>query len=194
MIDDGHNEFSAYTKAELEEGLRRVDPAPYPKNYHALTEALAEVAPTGSSPSSLEVAALQRLNAVVTADHRDRVNYAASLLLFLGLIAVSYWSQGHVKTSLIPFIMSPIALALLALSFGVTYRFEGGAMTCLRFGRPGWTESLSNLEYVQEKSIASFPVLRFHWKDHARTVYLAAADFQRHAQSTVPPAGPSERP
>ena len=63
-LDDA---FGAYSREELQETLRSMDPKKDPENYAAIKAALSRALPQGVIVSCLDVAALSKLEATIQA-------------------------------------------------------------------------------------------------------------------------------
>src|ERR1700733_13931314 len=87
MSIDLDDAFGAYSREELEETLRAMDPEKDPKDYAAIKAALSRALPQGVAGSCLDVAALGKLEATIQATNGGKV--WAVVLAVVGTFALT---------------------------------------------------------------------------------------------------------
>jgi len=181
------NVFGAYTREELQEALRSIDPEKNPEDYAAIKAELARALPAFVGESCLDVAALRKLDAVVQPSAESKALIIVAALGATGYLVwrllnesyetpVSYW--GH----------AALAMGVAAVLWGSalwkttvdSYRFAGGTIRCVRLGETAWEQSLSDLVWVEEKSRRNDSWLEFHWPTSSRRVELQLSDFEKY--------------
>jgi hypothetical protein len=179
--------FGAYSREELEETLRGMDPEKDPENYAAIKSALSRSLPRGVASSCLDVAALNKLEATIKATNRSKV--WAVVLAVGGTFILTRQFLRHPAKDLTVYwvgalmlIASTLFLWILAARRTVTaYRFSSGKLECIRAGEITWQQSLNDLVTVEEVEGNRYeePSVRFHWPTNTRQVDLEVADFAK---------------
>ena len=181
------NAFGAYTREELQEALRSIDPEKNPEDYAAIKAELARALPAFVGESCLDVAALRKLDAVVQPSAESKALIIVAALGATGYLVwrllnesyetpVSYW--GHAALA-----MGVAAVLWVSVLWKTTvdsYRFAGGTIRCVRLGETAWEQSLSDLVWVEEKSRRNDSWLEFHWPTSSRRVELQLSDFEKY--------------
>lgn len=181
------NVFGAYTREELQEALRSIDPEKNPEDCAAIKAELARALPAFVGESCLDVAVLRKLDAVVQPSAESKALIIVAALGATGYLVwrllnesyetpVSYW--GH----------AALAMGVAAVLWGSalwkttvdSYRFAGGTIRCVRLGETAWEQSLSDLVWVEEKSRRNDSWLEFHWPTSSRRVELQLSDFEKY--------------
>jgi hypothetical protein len=179
--------FGAYSREELEETLRGMDPKKDPENYAAIKAALARALPQGVAVSCLDVAALRNLEVTIQATNGGKV--WAVVLAVVGTFILTQRFLSHPTKDLtvywvgaLTLIASVLFLWIVAARKTVTaYRFSNGTMECIRAGETTWQQSLSDLKTVEEIEGGRYeePSLKFHWPMNTRQVDLEVTDFAK---------------
>ena len=185
MSIDLDDAFGAYSREELEETLRSMDPKKDPENYAAIKAALSRALPQGVAVSCLDVAALNKLEATIQATNSSKI--WAVVLAVVGTFVLTRRFLDHPVTDLtvywvgaLTLIASALFLWIVAARRTVTaYRFSNGTMQCTRAGEITWQQTLRDLVTVEEVEGSRYqePSLKFHWPTNTRQVDLAVADF-----------------
>ena len=187
MPIDLDNMFGAYTREELQEALRSIDPVKNPGDYAAVKAQLARALPAFVGQSCLDVAALRKLDAVVQPSTESKALIVVAALGATGYLVwrllnsnyetpESYWGQAAV--------VMVVAVVLWVSALWKTtvdsYRFSDGTIRCMRLGEIAWEHSLSDLIWVEEKSSRNDSWLVFHWPTSTRQVELELSDFEKY--------------
>jgi hypothetical protein len=184
---DLDNMFGAYSREELEETLRGMDPKKDPKDYAAIKAALARALPEGVAGSCLDVAALRKLEVTIQPTNGGKV-WAVVLAVVGTFVLTRRFLDYPVKdltaywVGAVALIVAVFVLWIVAARRAVTaYRFSNGTMECIRAGEITWQQSLGDLKTVEEIEGRRYeePSLKFHWPTNTRQVDLAVADFAK---------------
>ena len=183
-LDDA---FGAYTREELQEALRSIDPEKNPEDYAAIKAELARALPAFVGVSCLDVAGLRKLDAVVQPSTESKAVIVIAALGTTGYLVwrllnqsyetpASYWGHAALATGV------AVVLWVSALWKATvdSYRFAGGTICCVRLGEVAWEQSLSDLVWVEEKSSRNDSWLVFHWPTSTRRVELQLSDFEKY--------------
>jgi hypothetical protein len=185
MSIDLDDAFGAYSREELEETLRSMDPKKDPENYAAIKAALSRALPQGVAVSCLDVAALGKLEVTIQPTNGSRV-WAVVLAVVGTCILTQRFLSQPVKDLTVYWVgaLTVIAFAfylwIVAARKTVTaYRFSNGTMECIRAGEITWRQSLSDLKRVEEVEGGQYEEasLKFHWPTNTRQVDLEVSDF-----------------
>lgn len=185
MSIDLDDAFGAYSREELEETLRSMDPKKDPENYAAIKAASARSLPQGVAVSCLDVAALAKLEATLQASNGSKV-WAVVLAVVGTFLLTQRFLKYPTKDPTIYSIGAVILIALVLYLWIVAarrtvtaYRFSNGTMACIRAGEVTWQQSLRDLMTVEEIEGSRYEEasLKFHWPTNTRQVDLAVADF-----------------
>jgi len=182
--------FGAYTREELQEALRSIDPVKNPGDYAAVKAELARALPAFVGESCVDVAALAKLDAVVRPSTESKALIVVAALGTTGYLVwrllndsyetpESYWGQAAVVT-VVAVVLWVSALWKTTID---SYRFAGGTIRCVRLGETAWGQSLSDLVWVEEKSSRDGSWLEFHWPTSSRRVELQLSDFEKYGLS-----------
>jgi hypothetical protein len=184
---DFDDAFGAYSREELEETLRGMDPQKDPENYAAIKAALSRALPEGVAVSCLDVAALSQLEVTIQPTNGGKV--WAVVLAVVGTFILAQRFLNHPAKDLtvywvgaLTLIASVLFLWIVAARRAVTaYRFSNGTMECIRAGEITWQQSLSDLKRVEEVEGGRYEEssLKFHWPTNTRQVDLEVADFAK---------------
>ncbi len=185
MSIDLDDAFGAYSREELEETLRSMDPKKDPKDYAAIKAALSRALPQRVPVSRLDVAALSKLEATIQATNGSKV--WAVVLAVVGTFFLTQRFLHHPVKDLTLYWVGAVTLIVLVLFLWIVaarktvtaYRFSKGTMACMRAGEVTWQQSLSDLQWVEEVDGNRYeePSLEFHWPTNSRQVDLEVADF-----------------
>ena len=187
MSIDLDDAFGAYSREELEETLRSMDPKEDPENYAAIKAALARALPQGVAVSCLDVAGLSKLEVTIEPTNSGKV--WAVVLAVVGTFILTQRFLSHPVTDLSVYWVGALTLIALALYLWIVaarrvvtvYRFSNGTMECISAGEITWQQSLSDLVTVEEVEGGRYeePSLKFHWPKNTRQVDLEVADFAK---------------
>ena len=187
MSIDLGDAFGAYSRQELEETLRSMDPKKDPENYAAIKAALSRALPQGVAASCLDVAALSKLEVTIQPTNGSKV--WAVVLAVVGTFILTQRFLNHPVKDLTVYWVGALTVIALALFLWIVaarktvtaYRLSNGTMECIRAGEITWRQSLSDLKRVEEVEGGRYqePFLRFHWPTNTRQVDLEVADFAK---------------
>jgi hypothetical protein len=187
MSIDLDDAFGAYSREELEETLRGMDPKKDPKDYAAIKAALSRALPEGVAVSCLDVAALSKLEVTIQPTNGGKV--WAVVLAVVGTFILTQRFLSHPVKDLTVYWVGAVTLIAAVLFLWIVaaqkvvtaYRISNGTMECIRAGEIRWQQSLSDLKRVEEVegSRIKEPSLRFHWPTNTRQVDLEVADFAK---------------
>ena len=187
MSIDLDDAFGAYSREELEETLRAMDPEKDPKDYAAIKAALSRALPQGVAGSCLDVAALSKLDVTIQATNGGKV--WAVVLAVVGTFALTQRFLYHPAKDLTVYWVGALTLIAAVLFLWIVaarrtvtaYRFSNGTMECIRAGEITWRQDLSDLKSVEEIDGGRYeePSLTFHWPTNTRQVDLEVADFAK---------------
>jgi hypothetical protein len=187
MSIDLDDAFGAYSREELAETLRAMDPKKDPKNYAAIKAALSRALPQGVAVSCLDVAALSKLEVTLQPTNGGKV--WAVVLAVVGTSALTQRLFYHPGKDLTVYWVGALTLIAAVLFLWIVaarkvvtaYRFSNGSMECIRAGEITWQQSLSDLKTVEEIEGGRYqePSLKFHWPTNTRQVDLQVADFAK---------------
>ena len=187
MSIDFDGVFGVYSREELEETLRSMDPKKDPENYAAIKAALARALPEGVAVSCLDVAALRKLEVTLQPTNGGKV--WAVVLAAVGTFVLTRNFLDHPVKDLTVYWVGALTLIASALFLWIVaarktitaYRFSNGTMECLRAGEITWQQSLIDLKTVEEIEGGRYeePSLKFHWPTNTRQVDLAVVDFAK---------------
>jgi hypothetical protein len=183
--------FSDYTREELQEALRAIDPNKNPADYAAVKAAISRALPAQVSQSCLDVVALRKLDALVQPSKRSK---AFAVIAAIGITLYLFWRFFLSQTITNPTVFWENAALVLAGSVAVwvgalwktsvdSYRFAGGTIQCMRLGRVAWEQSLQDLVWVEEIQDRYGSSLDLHWATSTRRVELALSDFEPYGFS-----------
>jgi hypothetical protein len=115
-LDDA---FGAYSREELEETLRGIDPKKDPENYAAIKAALSRALPQGVAESCLDVAVLGKLEATIQATNGSKV--WAVVLAVVGTLILTQRFLNHAVKDLTVYWVGALTLIAAAdfAKFGV---------------------------------------------------------------------------
>ena len=178
--------FSGYTREELEETLRAIDPNKNPADYAAVKAAISRALPAQVGQSCLDVVAVRKLNALVKP---SKGSQALAVIAAIGLPLYFFWRFFLSQTITNPTVFWESAAIVLAGSVAVwvgalwktsvnSYRFADGTIQCLRLGRVAWEQSLQDLVWVEEIQNKFGSSLNFHWSTSTRRIELSLSDFE----------------
>jgi hypothetical protein len=184
---DFDDAFGAYSREELQETLRSMDPKKDPKDYAAIKAALSRALPQGVAVSCLDVAALSKLEVTIQATNRSKV--WAVVLAVVGTFILTQRFLNHPVKDLTVYWVGALILIALTLFLWIVaarrtvtaYRFSNGRMECIRAGEITWLQDLSDLQRVEEVQGSRYeePSLKFEWPTNSRRVDLEVADFAK---------------
>jgi hypothetical protein len=187
MSIDLDDAFGAYSREELAETLRAMDPKKDPENYAAIKAALSRALPQGVAVSCLDVAALSKLEVTLQPTNGGKV--WAVVLAVVGTSALTQRLFYHPGKDLTVYWVGALTLIAAVLFLWIVaarkvvtaYRFSNGSMECIRAGEITWQQSLSDLKTVEEIEGGRYqePSLKFHWPTNTRQVDLQVADFAK---------------
>jgi len=187
MSIDFDDAFGAYSREELEETLRGMDPEKDSKNYAAIKDALSRALPEGVAVSCLDVAALSKLEMTIQPTNGGKV--WALVLAVVGSFILTQRFLSHPVKDLTVYWVGAVTLIAAVLFLWIVaarkvvtaYRISNGTMECIRAGEITWQQSLSDLKRVEEVEGSRFeePSLKFHWPTNTRQVDLEVADFAK---------------
>ena len=187
MSIDLDDAFGAYSREELEETLRAMDPKKDPKNYAAIKAALSRALPQCVAGSCLDVAALGKLEVTIQPPNGGKV--WAAVLAVVGTYMLTRRFLSYPTKDLtvywvgaVTLIAAVLFLWMVAARKAVTaYRISNGTMECIRAGEITWQQDLSDLQRVEEVGGGRYeePSLEFHWPTNTRRVDLEVADFAK---------------
>jgi hypothetical protein len=187
MSIDLGDAFGAYSREELQETLRSMDPKKDPENYAAIKAALSRALPEGVAGSCLDIAALSKLEVTIQSTNGSKV--WAVVVAVLGTFILTRRFLDHPVKDLTVYWVGALTLIALALFLWIVaarrtvtaYRFSNGMMECTRAGEITWQQSLSDLVRVEEVEGGRYeePSLKFHWPTNTRQVDLEVADFAK---------------
>ena len=187
MSIDLDDAFGPYSREELQETLRSMDPTKDPEDYAAIKAALSRALPEGVAVSCLDVAALSKLEVTLQPTNGGKV--WAVVLAVVGTFIMTQRFLSHPVKDLTAYwvgaltlIVAVLILWILAARKAVTaYRFSNGEMECIRAGEITWQQSLRDLVTVEEIEGGRYegPSLKFHWPTNTRHVDLEVADFAK---------------
>lgn len=177
--------FNNYTREELEEALRAIDPKKNPADYAAIKAAISRALPAQVGQSCLDVAALRKLDALVQPSMRSKT---IAVIAATGITLFLFWRFIFFRNITDPTVLWENSGLVLAGSIAVwvgalwktsvdSYRFSGGTIQCMRLGRVAWEQSLQDLVWVEEIQERYGSSLDFHWPNSTRRVGLALSDF-----------------
>jgi hypothetical protein len=176
-----------YTREQLEEALRSIDPEKNPGDYAAVKAAIARALPTYVGESCLDVGALRKLDALVQTSTGNR---ALSIATAIGITVYLAWrllSNPNVLSQTIYWERVALAIGVAAVVWVLalwktttnSYRFSSGTIRCMRFGQIAWEQSLSDLVWVEEIVGRYGSSLDFHWPTSTHRVALRPSDFEQ---------------
>ena len=113
MSIDLDDAFGAYSREELEETLRSMDPEKDPENYAAIKAALSRALPQGVAVSCLDVAALNKLEATIQATNSSKI--WAVVLAVVGTFVLTRRFLDHPVTDLTVYWVGALTLIASAL-------------------------------------------------------------------------------
>jgi hypothetical protein len=187
MSIDLGDAFGAYSREELEETLRAMDPKKDPENYAAIKEALSRALPEGVAVSCLDVAALSKLEVTIQPTNGGKV--WAVVLAVVGTFILTQRFLNHAAQDLTVYWVGALTLIAAVLFLWIVaarkvvtaYRISNGTMECIRAGEITWQQSLRDLKRVEEIEGGRYeePSLKFHWPTNTRQVDLEVADFAK---------------
>jgi hypothetical protein len=187
MSIDLDEAFGAYSREELEEQLRSIDPKKDPENYAAIKAALSRALPEGVAVSCLDVAALGKLDVIIQPTNGGKV--WAVVLAVVGTFILTQRFLSHRVQDLTVYWVGALTLVAAVLFLWIlaarkvvtAYRFSNGTMECVRAGEITWQQSLRDLKRVEEVEGGRYeePSLKFHWPTNTRQVDLEVADFAK---------------
>jgi hypothetical protein len=187
MSIDLGDAFGAYSREELEETLRAMDPKTDPENYAAIKEALSRALPEGVAVSCLDVAALSKLEVTIQPTNGGKV--WAVVLAVVGTFILTQRFLNHAAQDLTVYWVGALTLIAAVLFLWIVaarkvvtaYRISNGTMECIRAGEITWQQSLRDLKRVEEIEGGRYeePSLKFHWPTNTRQVDLEVADFAK---------------
>jgi hypothetical protein len=187
MSIDLDDAFGAYSREELEETLRSMDPKKDPKDYAAIKAALARALPQGVAVSCLDVAALSKLEVTIQPTNGGKV--WAVVLAVVGTFILTQRFLSHPVKDLTVYWVGALTLIAAVLFLWIVaarkvvtaYRISNGTMECIRAGEITWQQSLSDLKTVEEIEGGRYeePSLKFHWPMNTRQVDLEVTDFAK---------------
>ena len=179
--------FGSYSREELEETLRGMDPKKDPKDYAAIKAALSRALPEGVAVSCLDVAALSKLEVTIQPTNSGKV--WALVLAVVGTFVLTWRFLDHPVKDLTVYWLGAVTLIALVLFLWIVaarrvvtaYRFSNGTMECIRAGEITWQQSIRDLKTVEEIEGGRYeePSLKFHWPTNTRQVDLELADFAK---------------
>lgn len=183
--------FGDYTREELEETLRTIDPKKNPADYAAIKAAISRALPAEVGQSCLDVDALRKLDALVQPSNQSKV---FAVLAAIGLTVYLFWRFFLSRTITDRTVFWESAALVLAGSVAVwagalwktsvdSYRFAGGTVQCIRLAGIAWEQSLQDLVWVEEIQNKYGSSLDFHWPTLTRRVELALSDFEPYGLS-----------
>jgi hypothetical protein len=179
--------FGGYTREQLEESLRSIDPVKNPEDYAAVKAAIARALPAAQGQSCLDVAGLSKLDALVRPSKTSTTAIIiAAVIGIVGLVwrfivdqtfdtPAAYWE----RVALVMAVSVVLLVGALWRTSVNTYRFAGGTIRCMRFGQITWEQSLSDLVWVEEIVGRGESCLDFHWSTSTRRVELQLSDFSK---------------
>jgi hypothetical protein len=178
--------FSEYTREQLEETLRAIDPNKNPADYAAVKAAISRALPAQIGRSCLDVVALRKLDALVQPSKGSKF---FAVIAAIGLTLYLFWHFFLSQTITSPTVFWESAALVLAGSFAVwvpafwktsvdSYRFADGTIQCVRLGQIAWEQSLQDLVWVEEIQGRYGSNLDFHWPTSTRRVDLTLSDFK----------------
>jgi hypothetical protein len=181
IIEDA---FGGYTREQLEETLRAIDPNKNPADYAAVKAAISRALPAYVDQSCLD--ALRKLDALIQTSMQTKIT---SIIAAIGLTAYFVWRFLLSQTFKDPtaywataalVVCGSAAVWIVALwkTFTNSYRFASGTVQCIRFGRIAWEQSLKDLVWVEEIQDRYQTGLDFHWPTSTRRVDLALSDLK----------------
>jgi hypothetical protein len=187
MSIDLDDAFGAYSREELEETLRGMDPQKDPKDYAAIKDALSRALPEGVALSCLDVVALSKLEGTLQPTNGGKV--WAVVLAALGTFVMTQRFLNHPTKDLTVYWVGAVMLIAAVLLLWIVaarkvvtaYRFSNGTMECISAGEITWQQSLRDLRRVEEVEGGRYeePSLKFHWPTNTRQVDLEVADFAK---------------
>ena len=194
MSIDLGDAFGAYSREELEETLRGMDPKEDPENYAAIKAALSGALPEGVAVSScLDVVALSKLELTIQATNGAKA--WAVVLSVVGTLVLTQRFLSHPTSDLTVYWVGAATLTAAVLLLWIVaarrtvtaYRFSNGTMECIRAGEITWQQSLSDLKRVEEVEGGRYeePSLKFHWPMNTRQVDLQLEDFPKYVVATT---------
>jgi hypothetical protein len=178
--------FGGYTREQLEEALRSIDPDKNPADYAAVKAAISLALPADVAQSCLDVVALRKLDVLVRASMGARV---LSIVTAIGITVYLVWQLLLSETIVSPTIYWEHVAWVIGCSvvawatafwktFADSYRFANGTVRCMRFGHIAWEQSLGDLVWVEEIIGRYTSRLDFHWSTSTRRVQLQLSDFE----------------
>jgi hypothetical protein len=179
--------FGDYTREQLEESLRSIDPVKNPEDYAAVKAAIARALPAAQGQSCLDVAALRKLDALVQPSTSSKTAIIiAALIGIVGLVwrfivdqtfdtPAAYWE----RVAVVMAVSIVLLVGALWRTSVNTYRFAGDTIRCIRLGKVAWGLSLSDLVWVEEIVSRGECCLDFHWPTSTRRVELQLSDFSK---------------
>jgi len=132
MSIDLDDAFGAYSREELEETLRGMDPKKDPKDYAAIKAASARALPEGVAGSCLDVAALRKLEVTIQPTNGGKV--WAVVLAVVGTFVLTRRFLDHPVKDLTAYWVGAVALIAAVLFLWIVaarravtvYRFSNG--------------------------------------------------------------------
>lgn len=187
MSIDLDDAFGAYSREELEETLRAMDPKKDPENYAAIKAALSRALPQGVAVSCLDVAALSKLEVTLQPTNGGKVWAVVLAVVGTSALTQRFLSQPAKDLTVywvgaLTLIAAVLFLWIVAARKVVTaYRISNGTMECIRAGEITWQQDLSDLVTVEQVEGGRYeePSLTFHWPTNTRRVDLQVADFAK---------------
>ena len=181
------NAFGGYTREQLEEALRSIDPQKEPGDYAAVKAAISRALPAHIGRSCLDVPALRKLDALVRTSTAGR---AVSIIAAIGLTFYLVWrfllnQNAQTPTiywksvALVVGVSTVVWISTLWRTIANSYRFTNGTVRCIRFGQIAWEQSLRDLVWVEEVVGRYGSSLDFHWPTSTRRVELELSDFEQ---------------
>src|ERR1700674_3992347 len=180
--------FSGYTREQLEETLRAIDPNKNPADYAAVKAAISRALPAYVGQSCLDAVALSKLNALVKPSTQSKI---FSIITAICLTVYLVWRLLLSQTITDPTVYWEHAALVIGGSVVVwigalwrssvdSYRFASGTIQCMRLGQISWEQSLQDLVWVEEIQERGGSSLDFHWPTSTQRVELALSDFEPH--------------
>jgi hypothetical protein len=180
------NVFGGYTREELQEALRSIDPEKSPEDYAAIKAELARALPAFVGESCLDVAGLRKLDAVVRPSTNSKAFSIVAAIATTGYLVWRFLNDSS-ETPVIYWERAALAMGVAAV-FWVSalwktttdsYRFANGTIRCMRLGEIAWEQSLSDLVWVEEVVTRYDSCIVFHWPTSTRRVELELSDFKQ---------------
>jgi hypothetical protein len=186
MRIDTADSFGAYTREQLEEALRSIDPDKNPGDYAAVKAAISRALPAYVDQSCLDVGALRKLDAVVQTSTGSKALSIVVAIVITGYLVWRFLLNQNFETPAIYWERVALIVGVSAVSWAGalwkttanSYRFASGTIRCTRLGRTAWEQPLSDLVWVEEIVGRYDSCLVFHWPTSTRRVELKLTDFK----------------